>query len=97
MSATNDLLCISSCSCLDSYRYSLAYRRPGALSAVGGHAGVVKSEITMSLALLKETSVLGSKVPCISPIAGLLLYLIQVYDVRILSLIIKSTFYRSRK
>lgn len=60
------------------------------MNAVAGHAGVVKSEITMLLALLKETSVLVSKVPCISPIAGLLLYLIQVYDVRVLSLIIKS-------
>ena len=40
----------------------------------------------MSLALLKESSVLASMVHCISPIAGLQLYLIQVYDVRVLSL-----------
>ena len=80
----------------------LADCRPGALSAIGGHADLVKSEIatslaigghadlvkseiTTSLAIIKETSGLVSKVPCISPIAGLLLYLIQVYDVRVLS------------
>jgi hypothetical protein len=40
----------------------------------------------MSLAVLKEASSLVSKVPCISAIAGMLLYYIQVYDVRVLSL-----------
>ena len=51
----------------------------------------------MSLDVLKEASGLASNIPYISSIAGLLLYLIQVHDVRILSLIIKTAFYRSRE
>ena len=65
---------------------SLAYRGPATSNAVGRRVNVIKSEIVMSLALLKEATSLASKVPCISWIAGLLLYLIQVYDVRVFSL-----------
>jgi hypothetical protein len=40
----------------------------------------------MSLAILKEASSLASKVPCIAPIAGMLLFAIQVHEVRFPSL-----------
>jgi hypothetical protein len=72
-----------------SYRCSLAYRDipgPATSNEVGGLADIIKSEITMSLALLKEASSLASKLPCISVIAGMLLYYIQMHDVRVLSL-----------
>ena len=80
-----------------AYQWSLAPRdipcpptrtsRSNAVSKRAERADTIMSGITMSLGLLKEASSLASKVPCISPIAGLLLYAIQVHDVGVPSLV----------
>ena len=50
------------------------------LNAVGWHAIIIKSEITMSLALLKEVISLAFRVPYISWVAGLLVMTMCDYD-----------------
>ena len=51
----------------------------------------------MSLGFLKEASSLASKLPCISPIAGMLLYAIQVQDVGCLLTISRAFFVIDRQ
>ncbi|KAI9456062.1 hypothetical protein BJY52DRAFT_1277904 [Lactarius psammicola] len=52
---------------------------PATSDAVGGPVDTIMSGIKTSLGILKEASSLASKVPCISSIAGMLLYAIQVH------------------
>jgi hypothetical protein len=78
-----------------SNQRSSAYRDiPGSATSnvVGGRADIIKSGITMSLAMLKEAGSLASKIPCISVIAGMLLYYIQVHDVRRVLSLFRETF-----
>ncbi|KAH9047097.1 hypothetical protein EDB84DRAFT_1557898 [Lactarius hengduanensis] len=53
---------------------------PAASDAVGGPVDTIMSAVKTSLGILKEASSLASKVPCISSIAGMLLYAIQVHS-----------------
>ncbi|KAH9007853.1 hypothetical protein EDB83DRAFT_2532456 [Lactarius deliciosus] len=52
---------------------------PVASDAVGGPTDTIISVVKTSLGILKEASSLVSKVPCLSSIAGMLLYAIQVH------------------
>ncbi|KAF8261443.1 hypothetical protein EI94DRAFT_1833321 [Lactarius quietus] len=58
----------------------IPFRDNPAKSDADKRADTIKSGITMGLRMLKEASSLVSKVPCISPIAGLLLFAIEVHD-----------------
>ena len=73
---------------LNSYQCLLAYRDPATSNAVGRRVNVIKSEIVMSLVLLLRGDFPGVQgtLYLLDCWATVLLYLIQVYDVRVLSL-----------